>query len=186
MNRHPHSWEGWKRRTRACAAALSILLASASASQAQFFLIRNVLANGGWISSSSAFTMRSTLGQTAIGHQGSGAWAAEIGYWLPLSGHPSAVPAIENLLLDRFELGPCGPNPIEARASLSFGVPVPTHVTIRLFDVAGREIRTLADADYPTGRHQLELQSRGLPSGVYLCRMTADGFRGTYRLILAK
>jgi hypothetical protein len=186
MKWHSHSRDGRKRRILACVAALGVLLASASVCQAQLFLIRHVLANGGWVSSSSAFTMRSTLGQAAIGHQGSAAWAAEIGYWLPLNGNPSAVPEVETLPLDRFELGPCGPNPIGARASLSFGVPVPTRVTIRLFDVAGREIRTLADADYPAGRHQLELQSRGLPSGVYLCRMTAEGFRGTYRLILAR
>jgi hypothetical protein len=130
--------------------------------------------------------MLSTAGQAAIGPEGSAAWTAEIGFWLPLSQGTISTPEGGGLAPERFELGPCGPNPVGLAASLGFGVPIPTPVTIHLFDVAGREIRTLADAEYPAGRHQVAIESRGLPSGVYLCRMTAGKFHATYRLILAK
>ena len=186
MKTYSPSGDRWRLRTRICATALGLLLACAGAAQAQLGTVSRVLASGGGASSSPVFTMVSTLGQAAIGHEGSAAWSADIGFWLPLSGSTISAPEAEILAPDRFELGPCGPNPVGSAASLGFAVPVPTHVTIRLFDVAGREIQTLADAEYPAGRHQVAIESRGLPSGVYLCRMTAGTFRGTYRLILAK
>jgi len=174
------------RRIRACATALWILSAFAGASRADLFLVRYVLAGGGAASYSSGFTMQSTLGQAAVGHAGSAAWTAEIGYWLPLSRNSSDIRQSGPFGVDRFELGPCIPNPAGAKAALRFGVPVPTRVTIRLFDIAGREVRILTDEDYPAGRHQVDLESQGLPSGVYLCSMTTIGFRGAYRLILAR
>jgi hypothetical protein len=186
MKRQLRWSDPWWPRPRASATALCILLAGASASQAQLGLARHVLAGGAGVSSSPALTMLSTLGQAAIGHEGSAAWTAEIGFWLPLSSGTISVPEAEAWPSERFELGPCGPNPVGRVASLGFGVPIPTPVTIRLFDVAGREIRILTDAEYPAGRHQVAIESRGIPSGVYLCRMTAGKFHATYRLILAK
>jgi hypothetical protein len=165
---------------------LSLILAGAAAAGAQVRLGESVVANGGGSSGAAGIAMQSTAGQAAIGHAWCDAVDGALGFWLPMGGGSSDVPDADAVLPSRFELTPCRPNPMGREASLQFGAPAPARVAIRLYDVTGREVRTLADADYAAGWHRVPIESRGLPSGVYLCRMTADGFRATQRFILAR
>jgi hypothetical protein len=165
---------------------LSLVQAVTAAAGAQVHLAESVVANGGGSASGSGITMQSTAGQAAIGHAWCDAVDGALGFWLPMGGGSSDIPDADAVLPSRFELAPCSPNPMGREASLQFGVPDPAHVAIRLYDVTGREVRTLTDAVYAGGWHRIPIESRGLPSGVYLCRMTADGFSATQRFILAR
>jgi len=80
------------------------------------------------------------------------------------------------------------PNPFSARTSITFDLPRPSHVTLRIHDVSGRLVRTLASAAWPAGRHQVEwdgtLRSGAIaPNGVYFCQLEADGFRAQRRMV---
>jgi hypothetical protein len=80
------------------------------------------------------------------------------------------------------------PNPFSARTSIAFDLPRPSHVTLRIHDVSGRLVRTLASAAWPAGRHQVEwdgtLRSGAIASdGVYFCELEADGFRAQRRIV---
>jgi hypothetical protein len=46
-------------------------------------------------------------------------------------------------------------------------MPVSGHVTLRVYDVAGKLVRTLVDAQLPPGDHNALLRGDGLPSGTY-------------------
>lgn len=52
-------------------------------------------------------------------------------------------------------------------------VPQSCHVLIGIFDLSGRRVRTIADRFFAAGEHEVAV--RGLPSGIYLCRMEAQG-----------
>ena len=60
---------------------------------------------------------------------------------------------------------------------------VPSSVTsVRL----GREVTTLVSENKLAGVHEVQFDASGLPSGVYLCRMTADSFVELRKLLLLR
>lgn len=70
-----------------------------------------------------------------------------------------------------FSLSGIYPNPFNSSASIGFRLAEATAVTITLYDNAGRNIATLADAEYLAGNHKLTLDGSALPSGVYFVRV---------------
>ena len=52
------------------------------------------------------------------------------------------------------------PNPFTEKATILLALPVAEHVGIRIFDLAGREIRTLVDGRLPAGRNSIDWDGR--------------------------
>jgi|WetSurMetagenome_2_1015567.scaffolds.fasta_scaffold219497_2 hypothetical protein len=61
-----------------------------------------------------------------------------------------------------------------------------TKVSLVLYDLLGREVAVLVNEMKPPGRYYARWDAAGLPSGVYLCRMTAGHFTETKKMILAR
>lgn len=59
------------------------------------------------------------------------------------------------------------PNPFRTDTAIRFTMPVSGHVTLRVYDVAGKLVRTLVDAQLPPGDHNALLRGDGLASGTY-------------------
>lgn len=82
----------------------------------------------------------------------------------------------------KFELFPVFPNPFGTSTTIRYALPRPTHVTVRIFSVAGNLVAVLADRTEPEGYHSLVWEGHGmhgnlLPSGLYFVRLQA-GDRG--------
>ena len=78
------------------------------------------------------------------------------------------------------------PNPFRSQTRIRFTLGRGDDVTVRVFDVAGREVATLVNhASLQAGPHELAFDGRGLPSGVYLCRLDAGPASETRRIVLA-
>jgi hypothetical protein len=79
------------------------------------------------------------------------------------------------------------PNPARTRATISLAVPEQASgdATLRLYDVLGRQVRTVDSAVEP-GRSTATVDVSGLPSGVYVLRLAADGTTRTRRLTVVK
>lgn len=83
------------------------------------------------------------------------------------------------------------PNPFNPATTIRFDLPAAGFVRLAVFDITGRQIRTLVDGDLPYGAHDAvwdgrDSAGRGAASGVYLARLvTASGVR-TVRVTLAK
>jgi hypothetical protein len=79
------------------------------------------------------------------------------------------------------------PNPARTRATVSLAVPEQASgdATLRLYDVLGRQVRTVDGAVEP-GRGTATVDVSGLPSGVYVLRLSADGTTRTRRLTVVK
>jgi len=67
------------------------------------------------------------------------------------------------------------PNPTKTQATLRYEAPQATDVRIGIYDVLGREVRTLVDGRAEAGRHERRVDIGGLPSGTYFLRMKAGG-----------
>jgi hypothetical protein len=84
------------------------------------------------------------------------------------------------------------PNPFNPQTTLRFDVPPGGgRARLRVFDLRGREVRSLGDADYPPGRHEtiwdgLDMEGRPVPSGVYLVRLEAGNRTWSRTAVLAK
>lgn len=78
------------------------------------------------------------------------------------------------------------PNPFNPTTTLEFWLPRPAHVSLLLYDIAGREIASIAKGGYPAGTSSVTLQARDLASGVYLAVLRTAGVQQTTRLILLK
>ncbi len=78
------------------------------------------------------------------------------------------------------------PNPFSRQATVGFALPEAQRVTLAVYDVLGREVAVLVDSEVAAGRHAAVLDGSGLPSGVYLVRLTAGGVMQTEQITLVR
>ncbi len=78
------------------------------------------------------------------------------------------------------------PNPFVSTTSISFGLPLKSHVNLKVYNLSGQEISTLVTGDMETGRHTVEWNASGLPAGIYFCHMVAGDFVGKQKMMLVK
>jgi len=68
------------------------------------------------------------------------------------------------------------PNPFNPTTTFNFGVPKTSHVSIRIYDVLGRQVDTLVDGLIQPGHQQVIWNCNDCSSGVYLVVMSGEGF----------
>ena len=78
------------------------------------------------------------------------------------------------------------PNPFNPSTIISYTLPGSIRVVLKVFDVLGREVRTLVDEKQNAGFHSVNFQAADLPSGAYFYRLSAGSFVQTKKLILLK
>jgi hypothetical protein len=113
-------------------------------------------------------------GGSRIGAYGQGCWPLDV---------EETVPAA-SLLGGR-------PNPFRSTTEIGFTLPRAGRASVRVFDPAGRGVRTLIDRLLPAGEHRevwdgADQAGRPLPSGVYFYQLLIDGEKQTQRLVLTR
>jgi hypothetical protein len=78
------------------------------------------------------------------------------------------------------------PNPFNPSTVISFQLPVNSHVTLKVFDVTGREVASLVDGEMEAGDHAVPFVQGAAPSGLYFYTITAGQFTQTRKAILMK
>ena len=91
----------------------------------------------------------------------------------------SALPAI-------FALQQNFPNPFNPVTTIKYQLPEDAKVTIKIFDILGREVFTLIDRFEQAGYKQVQLDVSHLASGVYFYKMQAGNFQSIQKLVLLK
>ncbi len=74
-----------------------------------------------------------------------------------------------------YSLGDNYPNPFNPTTMIPFSLPEAAHVRMAVYDVTGRQVASLLDERFVSGRHEVAFEGGLLPSGLYLVRMTASG-----------
>ena len=69
---------------------------------------------------------------------------------------------------------------------ISFNLPIADVVSIKVFDITGRELLTLKDDYTLAGSHTINWDASSHPSGVYLLQMTSGSFSKTRKIVLMK
>jgi len=78
------------------------------------------------------------------------------------------------------------PNPFNPSTVIDYSLPGSSHVILKIYDVLGREVRTLVDVKQNAGSHNIIFQAADLPSGVYFYRLQAGAYSETKKLLLLK
>lgn len=78
------------------------------------------------------------------------------------------------------------PNPFNPETIIRYQLPEVTHVTIKVYDILGRQVMTLVDEPKDAGYYQVQADASHLSSGVYLYRMTAGNYTSSRKFVLMK
>ncbi len=92
---------------------------------------------------------------------------------------PDAVP-------DAFRLEQNYPNPFNPVTSIRFSIPAPGRVSLKVYDILGRDITTLVNGHLSSGEHTVTFNSVNLPSGVYFYTLSSGDFTATRRMVTLK
>jgi hypothetical protein len=86
----------------------------------------------------------------------------------------------------RFQLSDNYPNPFNPSTSIAFSIPSNNFVTLKIYDVIGREVATILSEKLEAGEYTRQWNAAGFPSGVYFYRLEAGDFVDVKKLVLLK
>jgi len=78
------------------------------------------------------------------------------------------------------------PNPFNPTTEIQFTLSEANHVSLAVYDLQGREVARLVDAQQGAGSHTATFDASGLPTGTYLYRLTVGATTVTGRMVLMK
>lgn len=78
------------------------------------------------------------------------------------------------------------PNPFNPSTTISFSIPKHEHVTLKVFNILGREVTTLVNDELNPGEHSISFSAKDLASGIYFYRLTTSTFSETKPMVVIK
>ncbi|RMD88645.1 MAG: T9SS C-terminal target domain-containing protein [Calditrichaeota bacterium] len=174
---------------RAAIALFSLVLFTGSlmAQAGQVKTHSGVIGSGGASISNENYRMIGTVGQPLIGRTSNADHIHQAGFWYRVSGLITSVEQIATETIPtEFRLDQNYPNPFNPSTTIRFALPKRSHVSLKLYDLLGREVATLVDEEHEPGEYKVVFEAHGLPSGVYFYRIEAEGFVKTRKLMLLK
>jgi Secretion system C-terminal sorting domain/CARDB len=85
-----------------------------------------------------------------------------------------------------FSLAQNYPNPFNPSTSIKFSVPKQTNVTLKIYDVLGKEVATLVNEMKQPGFHTVDFNASDFASGIYFYRLDAGEFSSVKKMMLVK
>ncbi len=86
----------------------------------------------------------------------------------------------------KFALSQNYPNPFNPSTKINFDVPSDGLVSLKIFDMSGKEVASLVNEVKTAGYYTLQFNAANLPSGVYLYTLSANNFTSTKKMTLLK
>ncbi len=85
-----------------------------------------------------------------------------------------------------FQLEQNYPNPFNPSTTITYQLPTASNVSLKIFDVLGREVATLVNERQNAGQYQVRFDATRLASGMYFYRLQAGGYIETKKMMLVK
>jgi arabinogalactan endo-1,4-beta-galactosidase len=121
-------------------------------------------------------------------------WGYNMGAWDPVTKKPTiALDAFLDTLntaVTRARNVPNGfamsiyPNPFNPRTTIDYQLPIPSNLSVVIYDILGREVTRLAEGFQYAGHHNIIWSATNVTSGIYFCRIQAGSFEETKKMIL--
>jgi len=101
-------------------------------------------------------------------------------------GQPLSVSSISNIIPEKYSLSQNYPNPFNPNTIIRFQIKDSRFVSLKVYDVLGKEIATLVNEKKPAGYYETEFSAENIPSGVYFYTLKTDNYTETKKMILLK
>lgn len=118
---------------------------------------------------------------------------AGVGFWAVRSNggisYRQPITSIENInseTPDKYSLSQNYPNPFNPRTKIRYQISKNSFVSLKVYDLTGREINILANDNQPPGTYEVTFDGSSFSSGVYYYTLTTDNYRETKKMILVK
>lgn len=92
----------------------------------------------------------------------------------------------ETEVFNSYNLSQNYPNPFNPSTEISYNLPEQSFVTLKVYDVLGREISTLVNETKQAGTYKINFNAKGLGSGVYFYELNTENFNKKKKMILIK
>lgn len=98
----------------------------------------------------------------------------------------------DNMAPDDFSLSQNYPNPFNPSTTINYSIPVETrrgvlpHITLKIYDLLGREVATLINREQSPGSYSVKFDASTLTSGIYFYKLTSGKFIDTKKMILLR
>lgn len=160
---------------------------------AQYQINASVLGNGGNEISTSDIRITSTVGQSLIGKIQGNNYFLQSGFWQSAQ-ILTPVEHQMNLLPKIYALAQNYPNPFNPSTIIEFQIPEESIVSLKVYDILGRETATLVNGDKGAGNYNVHFSANSykLSSGIYFYRLEAKSktsskhFTKTGKMMLLK
>ncbi|MCB0725738.1 MAG: T9SS type A sorting domain-containing protein [Ignavibacteriae bacterium] len=87
---------------------------------------------------------------------------------------------------ESYRLGQNYPNPFNPSTKIDFALPHNGFVTLKVYDVLGKEVATLVNGQLNAGTYNVDFNAGALSSGIYFYRLSTDGFTEIKKMTLLK
>ncbi len=78
------------------------------------------------------------------------------------------------------------PNPFNPSTTISYSIPEQGAVQLKVFDILGREVKTLVNKEQTAGSYEVKFDASELNSGIYFYQLKADSYMETKKMVLVK
>jgi hypothetical protein len=93
---------------------------------------------------------------------------------------------IDIVIPSKFQLKQNYPNPFNPSTKISYSVPTGSFVTLKVYDMLGRQVAILVNEEKPVGNYNVDFDAGTMSSGIYFYRIEAGDFVNTRKMILMK
>jgi hypothetical protein len=98
----------------------------------------------------------------------------------------TSVQPTDRAIPDKIALKQNYPNPFNPSTSISFSIPDPGHVTLRVYSILGETVATLVNENLSSGNYTVNFDARSLPSGMYFYTLSSGSINRTKKMVLIR
>ncbi len=116
-------------------------------------------------------------GRVRIGTMGRGTWETDVA---------TSISAVNDEIPSNYLLEQNYPNPFNPVTIIKFGIPENARVKLVIYDILGREIKTLVNKSMERGIYESVFNSSGVTSGVYIYKLTTEKYSISKKMVILK
>jgi glucuronoarabinoxylan endo-1,4-beta-xylanase len=102
------------------------------------------------------------------------------------TNNSTGVKLLDSSIPQSYSLNQNYPNPFNPSTIISFSLPSKSFVTLKIFDMMGKEVATLVNEELAAGKYHYQWDASNLSSGVYFYRLQSGSFVETKKLVLLR
>jgi len=91
-----------------------------------------------------------------------------------------------SFVVESYDLAQNYPNPFNPSTTIKYQIPEDGMVTLKIYDILGKEVKTLINEQKATGRYEVKFDASDLASGIYLYRLSVNDFISVKKMLLLR